>query len=222
MADYSNAMKLVEDICREATRCRFCFDSNLVRPAYIDIAQPRYVGPGYWTAKCRVVVVMLNPGQGSANAADQEARQLMYAFRDGAPLASVLDQQRVAMPKWGRAKYAPFIADLGLDLDSIATANVAMCATEDNKYPVEVLNECWKRHTAPLLHALSPHVVVLCGSKAHPFAPRISGRAVCAPHYATRVGHKARDKAMAVARRKIEDISRHNYGGLPAEGSSGQ
>ena len=209
MAGNDGVFTLIETICREATRCRACFDSNLVRPAFIDIAQPRYIGPGYWTAKCRVAVVMLNPGQGRANAADQEARRLMYAFRDGAPLAPVLDQQRAAMPNWGRGKYAPFIADLGLNLDSIATANIAMCATSDNQYPDKVLNSCWLRHTAPLLSTLLPHVVVLCGAKAHSFASRIGTKTVCAPHYATRVGSEARDKAMAAARRAIEAAARN-------------
>lgn len=210
MADRSGVMTKIESICREATRCRSCFESNLVRSAFIDIAQPRYVGPGYWTAKRRVAVMMLNPGQGHANAADQEARQLMYAFRDGAPLAPVLNQQRAAMPKWGRGKYASFIADLGLDLNSIATANIAMCSTEKNQYPDKVLNACWERHTAPLLDALSPHVVVLCGSKAHPFAGRISARTVCAQHYATRVDREARKHAMAAARREIGSKGGHD------------
>ncbi len=199
-----NSQTMIESICREATRCRFCFERGWVQPAYIDAAQPRYVGPGYWTTERRIALVMLNPGQGSANDADQKARQLIYDFRDGAPLAPVLTQQREVMPQWGRGKYVPYIRALGLDLDSIATLNVAMCATASNQYPGPMLNSCWERHTALLINALEPHVVVLCGSSAHPFAPRLNIKTECAPHYATRVAREAREQAMAAARREIE------------------
>ena len=48
----------IEALCREAVKCRACFDHGALTSATIDIAQPRWIGDGYWTSSPRVCVVM--------------------------------------------------------------------------------------------------------------------------------------------------------------------
>jgi len=196
----------IENLNREATRCNRCFAGGTLTRPFVDIAQPRPIGPGYWEAKPRVVVVMLNPGAGGENEYDREALGLIRAFRDGAALAPVTEQMRRVMPLWADGRYVDFIKDLGLELDSIATLNVAWCASEGNKYPKIMLNTCWQLHTAKMLNLLAPDVIVLSGSAAHQFAPRVSVKTVCTIHYAYRGSDAARAQAIEVARREIAAV----------------
>ncbi|MCX7144014.1 MAG: RseA family anti-sigma factor [Proteobacteria bacterium] len=198
-------MKKMEGICRDAVRCNACFESGQLKRPYVNIAQPRYIGPGYWKAKKRIALAMLNPGAGEANAYDQEALKLIRAFRDGAPLAPVLEQAREAIPIWAGGRYFEFVKALGLDLDEIALLNIAWCATAGNKYPDEMLDACWQRHTAPLLNAILPNVIVLSGFAAHRYAAIINVKTVKVIHYANRGSIVARTQAIEAARREIEE-----------------
>ncbi|MFO8083345.1 MAG: hypothetical protein R6U27_03390 [Desulfobacterales bacterium] len=54
----------IEAIFSKAMKCRKCFSGGIAEAAYVDVAQPRWIGPGYFDAAVRVLVVSLNPGAG--------------------------------------------------------------------------------------------------------------------------------------------------------------
>jgi hypothetical protein len=57
-----------------------------------------------------------------------------------------------------------YLDGFGLDLDKIALANIAWCATASDLYPVDdLLRPCFNRNTERLLRALKPDVVLLAG-----------------------------------------------------------
>jgi hypothetical protein len=120
---------------------------------------------------------MLNPGSGEGRSdfADQEACKLIKAFRDGSgSLEKIFEHQRRDMPRWGKGRFLPFyIGRLGLPLNELAFANVAWCSTSGNKYPAQMLNDCFSRHTAKLLTVLKPDVVVLSGVRIYKFSDKI-------------------------------------------------
>jgi hypothetical protein len=79
-----SAQHQLEELARTATRCRDCFTNGLVTAPYINVAQPRWVGPSYWNSRPRIAILMINPGrspQGSASARSYLPR--LRAFRDG-------------------------------------------------------------------------------------------------------------------------------------------
>ncbi|MEI7815514.1 MAG: hypothetical protein WCJ13_12105 [Coriobacteriia bacterium] len=201
-----------EALCSRAVGCRRCFDARSVAPSLIDIAQPRWVGPRYESAKRRVVVVMLNPGSGESrrDGADERSRQLIRAFADGSgSLDAVFEHQAADMPNWSRGRLLRFYIDgLGLPLDEIAFANVAWCATRGNRYPGPMLTRCFERHTRELLTILDPDVVLLSGSATHRFAERTRGllpdsRVVPMLHYAHREGRSAEARELQRVRSEI-------------------
>jgi len=156
-----------ERLARAATNCRECFKLEKVKTAFIDVAQPRWVGPRYWTRGLfRVVILMTNPGQGAAHLVwAKEVRHQIHQFRKGhTSLRSVLNDQRRAMD-WSKF----YIDGLQLDLNEVAFANLAWCATSENRYPKTMLQRCFGWHTGPLLELLRPHVVLVAGSKAKAF-----------------------------------------------------
>lgn len=189
-----------ELLARSATNCRECFTLGEVSEPDINVAQPRWIGPGYWTSPSRVAIVMLNPGQSGATPQAREYLVRIRAFRDGEmSLQPILDRQRESMNSWGSSpgRFTDFyLAGLGLELDEIAFANVAWCGTKGNKYPRSMLNRCFSRHTGPLLELLRPAVVLLSGRATHCFASSIGrllprSRVITMLHYAHREGHAA-------------------------------
>jgi hypothetical protein len=74
-----------EALTMRAVACRTCFHELAVDAPLIDVAQPRWVGPEYESAKRRIAIVMLNPGSGESRTddADDRFRQLIRAFSDG-------------------------------------------------------------------------------------------------------------------------------------------
>ena len=201
-----------EALCSRAVGCRRCFDAQSVAASLIDIAQPRWVGPRYESAKRRVVVVMLNPGSGESrrDGADERSRRLIRAFADGSgSLDAVFEHQAADMPNWSRGRLLRFYIDgLGLPLDEIAFANVAWCATRGNRYPGPMLTRCFERHTWELLTILDPDVVLLSGSATHRFAERThrllpDSRVVPMLHYAHREGDAAQKQELERVRRSL-------------------
>ena len=184
-------------LCREAVRCRYCFDQFGLHAPAIDIAQPRWVGSQYWTADPRVLVVMLNPGSGDfrLDSADSRSRDLIRAFADGSgELDAVLDHQLGDIPNWGRGRFYGFYVDsLGLKLAATAFANIAWCATRGNGYPTRMLDACFSRFTERLVKILQPSVVLLSGAKTHRYALEIrellpGAQVIPTLHYAHRSG----------------------------------
>lgn len=100
MESPSNRDDLVT-LCRNATSCRVCFDPGapkMLKAPIVDIAQPRWIGDGYWAASPRVVIVGINPGAGKGrhDAANRQARELIAAFRDHTrSLVDVFARQRL-------------------------------------------------------------------------------------------------------------------------------
>lgn len=175
-----------------AVTCRACFaditfknkngEPELIKPSLINIAQPRWVGPRYWASAPRIAIVMLNPGSGAgrSDAKDEESPDkrsltLIQSFAAGAgPLSAVFDHQAKDMPNWGGGRFVSFyLAGLNLELNNVAFANIAWCATRNNCYPPAMLQRCFDKHTGTLLHALAPNILLLSGSGTHRFARRV-------------------------------------------------
>ena len=148
----------LESLCHDAVACRVCFNRHGLRSAYVNIAQPRWVGPQYWSANPRIVILMLNPGAGKSHEENKFFKKILWQFKERqAKLCDVFDYQKADMPNWGRGKFwAFYIEGLGLPIDEIAFANLAWCATEGDKYPRRMLQECFERHTFGLLKFLKP------------------------------------------------------------------
>jgi hypothetical protein len=167
-----------KEVAAGAIKCRDCFLDLGVDSPKIDLAQPRWVGPAYWSANPRVVVVMLNPGAGASrhDSADDKFRNLLHRFsRSLGSIDAIFAHQRKDIASWGRGRFRAFyLTKLGLDLDTIAFANIAWCATVGNRYPTAMLTRCFSLHTSKLLKALDPGVVLLSGSSTHRFSGAIS------------------------------------------------
>lgn len=176
-------------ICAEAVVCDVCFSCLGVSRAFIDIPQPRYVGPAYWTAKERRVFLMINPGAGKSSPSDQAMRREIVAYRDGTlTLEDLYHRQRERFAEWGRnGKFLKFLQNLTKSLDDVALLNVAWCATQGDRYPKAMLEACWVKHTQRALEALCPTNLVACGREAQAFARSAKLKFVTAPHYAARI-----------------------------------
>ena len=190
----------VEPLYQTAMDCAACFGlgSELHLPT-IDLPQPRWVGPAYQTSKPRVLVVMLNPGQGDEPQLEQNLRlkYLLHRYkRQDANLGEVMEFQRQHMEVWGRpqGRFLPFYTTaLGLKLDELSFLNIALCATKENKYPRSMLSRCFEAHSSAVAVALQPDVVLLSGSASHSFLAAFAQRLPRAQvlrvmHYAHREG----------------------------------
>lgn len=198
-------------LCKRAVSCRACFESMPLQPAVVDLAQPRWVGPGYWTSQLRVIAVLVNPGSGKNHSSNFRLRDLLRGFRAGeVELDAILDFQRGDMPSWGSGRFAAYFFDeLALDIDRIAFANIAWCAERDDQYPSSMLASCFRRHTDDLLKLLNPHVVLLCGGAAQDFSATISrslpnARIILAPHYAARYSSIRLKEELAAVRSALK------------------
>jgi hypothetical protein len=210
----------VEKVCREAVPCRRCFEQNLVQAAHIDIAQPRWIGPQYFAASVRVLIVSLNPGAGNTpekQRSNVPFRQVLHDYRDGRKtLRDLFEFQRQYIPRWGTppGRFVRFYMDgLGLTLDEIALANIAWCADARNKWPGPMLSQCFRFHTGNLVAAIRPDVAILSGSGTHRYAPEIGGlvptcRVVCTMHYAHREGKDAERTELQRVRNEIASARR--------------
>jgi hypothetical protein len=180
------------DICRAAVGCSECFkDGSRLRRGFIDVAQPRFIGTGYWTSAQRILVLMINPGKGRDDEDHRLGAVRIREFGSGQDvLAEIFQRQRDGLHKWG--KFMSFCSgSLGLKVDGLALANVAWCSTNGNDYPPWMLNECFNRHTERLVRLLSPDEILLGGSDLRRFRERLkqaapSARVILTPHYAHR------------------------------------
>ena len=205
----------IERLARNASKCRMCFeDASLgLRAPTIAIAQPRWIGPGYWESRTRVLIVMINPGSGDGrqDGADAEMYRRLIAFRDdpAATLASVFEHQRRDMPNWGRRRWLKYYVDgLGLNIQEIAFANIAWCATQGNRYPLKMLSNCFKKFTAPLIELLSPRSILLSGSSVHGYKSNIqviapNARVICLMNHAHREGKIAEQNELDRVRKML-------------------
>lgn len=212
----------LESLCLDAVTCRVCFSKHGLRSAYVDLAQPRWVGPQYWSADPRIVILMLNPGEGKLREENKFFRKILWQFKERqAKLCDVFNYQKADMPNWGRGKFwAFYVEGLGLPIDEIAFANVAWCATKGNEYPRRMLQECFKRHTFGLLKFLKPHAVLLSGAPTHTFMSEVltaapNARMLPALHYAHREGTERNARELV---RLAEDLRQLGFGGGKSTG----
>lgn len=166
---------VLDALAKSAVACDKCFDGRGLVRSFVDTAQPRYVGKGYWTSSSRVAFVMLNPAAGKADWRNEDWRTALRNYKNRAcSLQSVFDAQRRHMPFWSSGKLIKFLRLHGLDVDSTALVNIAWCATDGNEYPPWMLSECLNTHTNTWLKKLAPNVVLLSGSAAHPFKDKLA------------------------------------------------
>lgn len=210
----------LEDICRDATQCRRCFQPESgygLSAPLIDIAQPRLVGSRYPESNPRIVIIAINPGAGGGkhDAANTRSRDLIRLFRSGeGELEAVFDHQRREMRNWDSYSggFEHFYTEglgLGLSIEDLAFVNLAWCATLGNKYPTTMLRECIGRHTAPLLEILEPDVMLLSGTKTWGMRGELG--AICndallveIPHYAYRAkDHQSMQLKIQAARQQL-------------------
>ena len=170
-----------ESIARRAVSCDYCFaNARLVRPSVDDLAQPRYIGEGYWTSARKVVVIMPNPGAGAGT--DQgihgERRNILKRLRDSeAGMDEVFQHQFTDMINWGwpPGKFMAYIqVSLGLSINEIALLNLAWCATQGDEHPKFMLDACYEHHTEAALKVLSPDVIILSGGDPHKYRLKVS------------------------------------------------
>lgn len=204
-----NQPSTVEALYERAMGCTACFyEGSALHLPTIDLPQPRWVGPSYRTSNPRVLIVMLNPGQGDGPQLEQNLRlkSILHQYkRRETGFAAILEFQREHMRVWGRPQgsFLPFYtSSLGLELDALSFINVALCATKENKYPRSMLSRCFEAHTASIACELQPKVVLLSGSATHSFAPdflrRLPGAQVVPMlHYAHREGGEAEARELA-------------------------
>src|SRR5438552_3852459 len=136
---------IVAPLYQQTMGCTACFQpgSGLQLPT-VDLPQPRWVGAEYEASKPRVLVVMLNPGQGeeSGLAHNQRLRTILHKYKKReATYAEVLTFQREHMQTWGRSgQFLRFYtAGLGIKLNKLSFINIALCSTVGNKYPRSML-----------------------------------------------------------------------------------
>lgn len=207
----TSLLSRIELLSRKAASCDICFKEGWVERSFIDLAQPRWVGSRYWESSFRVVILMLNPGQGKRKKLSIEQKKLLHSFRDGGDsLDAVLKFQREGMEKWGKppGRFLNFYRDgLGFDLEEIAFVNVAWCATEGNKYPKRMLDCCFSRHTTGLLEILEPRVVLASGVKTRRYAAGLSDIPVIKlMHYAHRKGKEAEKKELERIKKELKAL----------------
>ena len=202
-----------EDRARAATGCRECFTRREVHAPYINVAQPRWVGPRYWDSPFRVAVLMLNPGHSRRDSGARQFLRLIHEFRNGTtPLDKILEGQRESMESWGNppGRFAGFYIDgLGLGFDDIAFANVAWCATAGNRYPGTMLDRCFDLHTGPLLKILQPAIVLASGRRVQGFSKKITAilpetTVITTMHYAHRKGRVPERRELARVRSALK------------------
>lgn len=174
------------EICSSAVNCNHCFAAGYVKRAYIDIAQPRYIGPNYWTAAKRMLFLSINPGAGKGSPSDQRMRNEIYEYRAGKLELSVLFlRQRGYMQEWGKnGQFLKYFNAIGCDLQDVALLNVAWCASMNNDYPPQMLSACFSRHTHTAIETLRPTSIIACGGEAQRYARNVQLPFIGVPHYA--------------------------------------
>ncbi len=160
----------LEKLAKGVVFCSACFEDGKLHKSYVDLPQPRYIGPGYWSVSNRIAFVMLNPGAGKADCRNAELKQHIERFKNSEEsLQEVFSGQRQHMPYWSGGKLISFIEKHGLKVDDLALVNIAWCATQKNKYPKWMLRKCFKLHTSVWLKNLKPNTVILSGTASHDF-----------------------------------------------------
>ncbi|HWA68415.1 MAG TPA: hypothetical protein VG821_01110 [Rhizomicrobium sp.] len=140
------------------------------------IPQIGFVGEAYEIR--RILVLGINPGNGSSNTRSPEDSKMMPALHDfvsdsnrGA-YAAAMQAQMIAFPNWLASKeIGPILKDEGVNLAEIAYANANPYRVEGNSSNHVFPNKTRERIAAmnwvlPLALALSPRLIIAHGQKA--------------------------------------------------------
>jgi len=97
---------------------------------------------------------------------------------------------------------------MGLNLDEVALANIAWCAAAKNKWSNQMFSQCFQMHTAKLIVAIRPDVIILSGAGTHRYASEIGKlvptcRVISTIHYAHRKGKDVERKELIQVRKII-------------------
>jgi hypothetical protein len=103
-------------------------------------------------------------------------------------------------------RYLARLRACDLRLDEILFGNIALCATEGDKYPPKMLSRCWDRHTKSLLSYFAPSFVVLMGSSAVMDRYVALVAAALPNSLVTRVAHYAHRKGRAYEAAECERV----------------
>jgi len=187
-------------LARTAISCSSCFDSGRLARAGIGMAQPFSIGPNY--KQGGVAVVSINPGA-SKDGDYKEARKHAldrFAAGDDTALTDYWAMLAMDAERFWNPRYLARLRRLGLAVDRIAVGNIALCATANNKYPKWMLQNCWSRHSMPMIEALRPGTVILMGGSSvmRDFELKLAAfnrgyQVIRMAHFAHREGHAFED-----------------------------
>jgi hypothetical protein len=195
-------------------QCSICFDQKLAVEAPNNISQPRWIGPLYKNSRPRILVLLVNPGSGKGYTQYQNMNSdPLKDYKAGKTgIEEYLHYQRQDMKHWGHGRFIRFYQEwLGLDFEKVAFANIAWCATEDNKYPSKMLKACFNKFTFRLVKLLVPNTILLSGERTWGFekvlketGPNIN--IVKAFHYANRKSEQENRKHISTVERQLQRI----------------
>tara|TARA_B100001750_G_C15488472_1_gene589729 strand:+ start:397 stop:1185 length:789 start_codon:yes stop_codon:yes gene_type:complete len=174
------------DIYSEAAQCEDCFESGELSrgsDAIIKHAQPRWIGPDYFTSDKRYCVVLINPGKVGQHTSNYVAKENEKKFQE--VLVDLKDGRYRwhdlsilfcdSMPHWkgsvwkkGYTKKTKvnfawwYFGELGIPIRNSAIVNILLCYTEPKpakfkkKQKEYFFKNCYKRYTKNLLQQLNP------------------------------------------------------------------
>lgn len=207
----------VAEFYRTSKDCTNCFISKKAtrHPNSCNVPQPRWIGQKYFETNPRIVMCMANPGAGKWFKGANMKQKMMYDhyFSGRWTFRHLCEKIKDDMYRWGSGKYVEQVTDLGLDLNSIATMNIALCPMvnkqENDICPNDAADLCYLLWTKDLLVLLKPDVVLLCGAVpqrfAHPIQVDIGCRTLDVPHYANRLNKETRKIKYTRLREQIDE-----------------
>lgn len=187
-------------VMRSAGGCNDCFGDVLdlrLNHASAGLPQVRWIGESYWNSRPRIAIVLINPAAARfAGQAMQREASICRRFYDGNPYDEVRRHFREKAAR-GNKWLCWYRDQLGLDIEKVTHLNIALCATQGDKYPLAMLKHCFAKHTLHSLTALSPEIVLLSGRRTHRFAAAIENalrgvRIIKMIHYANRASKEAK------------------------------
>lgn len=183
-------------LARKSIACSSCFEQLPLSRAGISLPQPFAVGSKY--RKGGVAIIGINPGASMDGGYKESRKHALDKFAAGNDQA--LEKYWDALAKdaenFWNPRYLARLRLLKLNLDALLAGNIALCATEGNKYPKQMLRNCWALHTSSVLKTYAPGVLILMGNEGVMGEfERLSSQllpecqVVRMAHYAHREGH---------------------------------
>ena len=159
------ASGLAIQLARKSIGCNRCFEQLPLSHAGISLPQPFAVARNY--RRGGVAIIGINPGASTDGGYKEKRKHALDCFASGkdAALEEYWDALATDAEQSWNPRYLARLRSLKLDLDSLFTGNIALCATAENRYPKKLLRNCWELHTASVLKAYAPGVVVFMGSE---------------------------------------------------------